>query len=72
MDTNVHEQVLINGDRKTGCTIHFVTEEIDGGPILVQKSCHVDPNDNVDTLKQKVQDLEGKAFIEAINLITNK
>ena len=72
MDTNVHEQVLINGDKKTGCTIHFVTEEIDGGPILVQKSCQVDPNDNVETLKQKVQALEGKAFIEAINLITNK
>ena len=52
--------------------IHFVTEEIDGGPILVQKSCTVDQNDNIDTLKQKVQALEGKAFIEAINLITNK
>ena len=72
MDTNVHEQVLINGDKKTGCTIHFVTEEIDGGPILVQKSCRVNSNDNVDSLKQKVQALEGKAFIEAINLITNK
>ena len=49
-----------------------VTEEIDGGPILVQKSCTVDQNDNIETLKQKVQALEGKAFIEAINLITNK
>ena len=72
MDTYVHEQVLVNGDKETGCTIHFVTEEIDGGPILVQKSCKVDPNDNVETLKQKVQALEGEAFIEAINLITNK
>ena len=72
MDTNVHEQVLINGDKKTGCTIHLVTEEIDGGPILVQKSCQEDLNDNVETLKQKVQALEGEAFIEAINLITNK
>ena len=72
MDTNVHEKVLVNGDKETGCTIHFVTEEIDGGPILVQKSCKVDPNDNVETLKQKVQALEGEAFIEAINLITNK
>ena len=72
MDTNVHEQVLENGDKETGCTIHFVTEEIDGGPILVQKSCQVDPNDNVETLKQKVQALEGEAFIEAIKLITNK
>ena len=72
MDKNVHEQVLANDDKKTGCTIHFVTEEIDGGPILVQKSCQVDQNDNVETLKQKVQSLEGEAFIEAINLINNK
>ena len=72
MDTNVHEEVLANGDTETGCTIHFVTEEVDGGPILVQKSCKVSPNDNVDTLKKRVQALEGQAFIEAINLITNK
>ena len=72
MDTNVHEEVLANGDTETGCTIHFVTEEVDGGPILVQKSCIVSPNDNIDTLKKRVQALEGQAFIEAINLITNK
>ena len=72
MDTNVHEEVLANGDTETGCTIHFVTEEVDGGPILVQKSCKVDPNDNIDTLKKRVQALEGQAFIEAINLIINK
>ena len=72
MDTNVHEEVLANGDTETGCTIHFVTEEVDSGPILVQKSCKVDPNDDIDTLKKRVQALEGQAFIEAINLITNK
>ena len=72
IDTNVHEQVLVNGDKKTGCTIHFVTEKVDAGPIIVQKSCQVIKDDNVDTLKQKVQALEGKAFIEAINLITKK
>ena len=49
-----------------------MTEEVDGGPILVQKSCKVGPNDNIDTLKKRVQALEGQAFIEAINLITNK
>ena len=72
MDINVHEQVLANGDKKTGCTIHFVTEKVDSGPILVQKSCQVIKDDNVDTLKKKVQALEGRAFIEAINLITKK
>ena len=72
MDTNVHEEVLKNGDTETGCTIHFVTEKVDGGPILIQKKCPVYDNDNVDTLKGKVQALEGRAFVEAINIIIGK
>ncbi|HDY76199.1 MAG TPA: phosphoribosylglycinamide formyltransferase [Candidatus Marinimicrobia bacterium] len=69
MDTNVHEEVLKNGDAETGCTIHFVTEEVDGGPILIQKRCAVESADTVDSLKTKVQKLEGEAFIEAIKMI---
>jgi|TARA_B100000678_G_scaffold241708_1_gene212759 formyltetrahydrofolate-dependent phosphoribosylglycinamide formyltransferase len=69
MDTNVHADVLKNGDTETGCTIHFVTEEVDVGPILVQKSCYVDVEDTVQSLKAKVQALEGAAFIEAIQLL---
>lgn len=72
MDINVHQEVLTNGDTKTGCTIHFVTEKIDSGPILIQKSCPVENGDTVESLKKKVQALEGLAFIEAINLITKK
>jgi len=71
MDTNVHEDVLKNGDYETGCTIHFVTDEVDGGPILIQKKCNIEANETVDTLKTKVQQLEGTAFIEAIQLIQN-
>ncbi len=69
MDTSVHEEVLKNGDAVTGCTIHFVTEDLDGGPILIQKKCDVVQNDTIDSLKTKVQALEGRAFIEAIQLI---
>ena len=72
MDTNVHEEVLKNGDTETGCTIHFVTEEVDGGPILIQKKCPIFRNDNVDTLKVKVQALEGLAFVEAINIVKGR
>lgn len=72
MDMNVHEEVLNNRDMETGCTIHFVTDELDGGPILIQKKCAVDPDDTVDSLKRKVQQLEGKAFIEAIKLIYHR
>ncbi len=70
MDTNVHKEVLKNGDTQTGCTIHFVTDEVDGGPILVQKKCNVESGDTAETLKIKVQQLEGEAFIEVINLIS--
>tara|TARA_B100000902_G_scaffold375684_1_gene405928 strand:- start:2022 stop:2597 length:576 start_codon:yes stop_codon:yes gene_type:complete len=72
MDTNVHDQVLSNGDTETGCTIHFVNENVDEGPILVQKKCQVLRNDNTQSLKQKVQSLEGEAYIEAIKLIQGK
>ncbi len=71
MDTNVHEDVLKNGDAETGCTIHFVTDEVDDGPILIQKKCNIEPDETVYTLKTKVQQLEGIAFIEAIQLIQN-
>jgi len=71
MDTNIHEEVLRNNDKETGCTIHFVTDEVDGGPILIQKRCAVEPNDTIESLKTKVQDLEGVAFLEAIPLFVN-
>lgn len=69
MDSSVHEEVIKNGEKETGCTIHFVTEDVDGGPILIQKKCSVDDDDTVETLKAKVQQLEGIAFIESIKLI---
>ena len=68
-DMNIHEQVIENGDKESGCTIHFVTEELDKGPILIQKKCKVNTNETPETLKVKVQELEGIAFIEAINQI---
>ena len=71
MDTNVHEEVLKNKDKETGCTSHFVTDELDSGPILFQKKCAVEEGDTVETLKSKVQILEGEAFLEAIPLMAN-
>lgn len=69
MNSKVHQQVLESGDLETGCTIHFVTEEVDQGPILIQKRCKVESSDTVNSLKERVQILEGEAFIEAINLL---
>ena len=71
MDTNVHEEVLRNNDKETGCTIHLVTDKVDKGPIVIQKKCLVDSDDTIESLKAKVQNLEGAAFLEAIPLFSN-
>ncbi len=70
MDSNVHEEVLKNNETETGCTIHYVTEEVDGGPILIQKRCLIGENETPKTLKSKVQQLEGEAFVEVINKLS--
>jgi formyltetrahydrofolate-dependent phosphoribosylglycinamide formyltransferase len=71
MDKNVHQEVLNSGNRETGCTVHEVTEEVDKGPIIVQKKCEVLDNDSVDSLKARVQELEGKALVETISLFAS-
>ena len=68
MDTDVHQAILDHGVKVTGCTIHFVDENVDGGPIVVQKVVEIAEDETVDSLKKKVQDAEKKAFIEAIEL----
>ncbi len=66
MNRKVHEAVLAAGAPETGCTIHQVTEEVDAGPIVLQKRCPVLRGDTVDTLKDRVQALEQLAFIEVL------
>ena len=66
MNRKVHEAVLASGVRETGCTVHQVTEDVDAGPIVLQKRCPVLPNDTVDTLKDRVQALEQQAFVEVL------
>lgn len=68
MDVNVHEEVLKAGEKETGCTIHFVTEKVDGGPIILQMKVPVHPEDTPETLKARVQSAEKIAYPEAIRL----
>jgi phosphoribosylglycinamide formyltransferase-1 len=65
-DKNVHAAVLAAGVAETGCTIHQVTEVVDGGPIVLQKRCAVLPGDTVETLKDRVQALEQAGFVEVL------
>ena len=65
----MHQAVIDAGEAESGCTIHEVTEAVDGGPIVVQMSVNVEKGETAESLKAKVQALEGKAFIQAIQNI---
>lgn len=73
MDLAVHQSVLDAQDRVSGCTVHYVTPEVDAGPIVTQFQCVVDPDrDSPTSLKARVQPLEAQAFMHAIRVIQSK
>ncbi len=72
MDLAVHKAAIDAGDTESGCTIHQVTEEVDGGPVVVQKSVKIEVGETAESLKAKVQPLEGPAFVEALQKYCGK
>ena len=70
MDLDVHRAVLEAREAESGCTVHFIEEVVDGGEIVVQKRCPVLADDTPESLKARVQPLEGIAFLEAIALVS--
>jgi formyltetrahydrofolate-dependent phosphoribosylglycinamide formyltransferase len=63
-----HEAVIATGVKVSGCTVHFVDEEYDHGPIVMQRTVEVTIDDTPDTLAERVQAAEREAFPEAIKL----
>jgi phosphoribosylglycinamide formyltransferase-1 len=51
-------QALRSGAKTTGCTVHYVTSEVDGGPILDQATVRIEPSDTLETLMEKVHSAE--------------
>jgi phosphoribosylaminoimidazolecarboxamide formyltransferase len=65
--TDAHEQVLDAGVAVTGCSVHVVTEEVDGGPIVTQEAVPVYADDDADALKERVlYEAEFRAYPRAI------
>ena len=62
----VHEAVLRRGCTVSGCTVHYVDNEFDAGPILRQRCVEVRPGDTPDALAARVQIAEREAYVEAI------
>ena len=65
----MHASVLASGDLMSGATVHLIDEEYDEGPIVAQTKVEVVPGENMESLKSKVQALEGPLYIEAISQI---
>jgi len=68
MDEDVHAEVLKAGVKETGCTLHFVSEDVDAGPVIMQKKVDVVENETVDSLKEKVQKAEQEIIVKALKL----
>jgi len=57
------------GAKISGCTVHFVREEMDSGPIILQKKVEVLPNDTKETLAKKILKEEHVAYVQALKII---
>ena len=63
---NTHARALEAGDREHGCSLHFVTDELDGGPLIAQARFPVAANDTAETLSEKVQAREHRLYPQVL------
>jgi phosphoribosylglycinamide formyltransferase-1 len=68
---NVHQAVLQNKEKVSGITIHYVNEKYDDGAIIFQTTCPVEVTDTVDSLANKVHQLEYKYYPQIIEQVIN-
>ena len=66
---DAQRQALEHGVKVSGCTVHFVDETLDGGPIILQSAVPVMEGDTVDTLSARILEQEHKLYPEAVALI---
>lgn len=69
---NTHERVLQDGQKETGCTVHYVTPELDSGAPIIQKRVSVYPDDTPESLAARVLEQEHEAYPEAIRIWAEK
>ncbi len=67
----VHEAVIARGCKVSGATVHFVTQEYDAGPILMQQSCPVEESDTAETLSERIWEIERTIYPEALRLVAS-
>ena len=68
---NTHRKVLENNEKFSGCTVHYVTAQLDSGKIILQKQVKINKTDTEKTLKRKILKEEHKLYPKAIKKIFN-
>ena len=68
---DAQRQALEHGAKSSGCTVHFVDETLDGGPIIAQKSVPVFPDDTEESLSARILELEHVLYAEAVALVAS-
>jgi len=69
---DAQKQALDHGVKWTGCTVHFVDETLDGGPIVAQRAVPIHDDDTVETLSARILIEEHKLYPEAVEFVLNK
>jgi phosphoribosylglycinamide formyltransferase-1 len=59
---HTHRQALAAGDKWHGCSVHYVTAELDGGPVIIQSRLPINPDDTEETLQKRIQYLEHRIY----------
>ena len=68
---NVQQQALDAGAKVSGCTVHFVNEDLDAGPIILQRPVEVLDDDTAETLAARILEQEHGAYVDAVRKIVS-
>lgn len=66
------QEALASGDTQTGCTVHFVDEGVDAGPILLQATVPIQKGDTEETLHARIKEQEHKLYPQTISMVVQK
>ena len=69
---NAQQQALTHGAGVSGCTVHYVDETLDGGPIIAQREVPLREDDTVESLSDRILIEEHRLYAEAVNIVLNR
>lgn len=66
---NTHRRAIENGESHSGASVHFVTQQLDGGPVILQARVEISDDDTVSSLAQRILKMEHKVYPKAVQAV---